>query len=75
MVEVTIMENKQFTQAKEDIGTTGVCTWGEHLFFEPRNVEVHEIEDAKITIRVLDKGFLRDNQIGDYEFDVAYIYS
>ena len=32
------------------------------------------IEDAKITIRLLDKGYFKDALIGHYEFDIAYIY-
>ncbi len=32
------MNEKKFTTAKDDIGSTGVVTWNEHLFFEPKNV-------------------------------------
>jgi len=32
------MNEKKFTTAKDDIGSTGVCIWNEHLFFEPKNV-------------------------------------
>jgi hypothetical protein len=35
---------------------------------------VEEIEQAKISIRLLDKGYFKDAVIGCYEFDVAYIY-
>ena len=38
MIEVTVMNQKKFTTAKDDIGVSGVCTWNEHLFFEPKNV-------------------------------------
>ena len=33
-----------------------------------------DIEQAKISIRVLDKGYFKDAIIGAYEFDIAYIY-
>lgn len=33
-----------------------------------------QIEAAKISIRLLDKGYFKDALIGMYEFDVAYIY-
>ena len=32
------MNEKKFTTAKDDIGSTGVPIWNEHIFFEPRNV-------------------------------------
>jgi hypothetical protein len=35
---------------------------------------VEDIEQAKITIRCLDKGYFKDAVVGLYEFDVAYIY-
>ena len=38
MIEVKVIEEKKFTTAKDDIGTTGLCTWNEHLFFEPKNL-------------------------------------
>ena len=38
MIEVTVMNQKKFTTAKDDIGVSGICTWNEHLFFEPKNV-------------------------------------
>ena len=38
MVEVDCMGVRKFTSALDDIGGTGVATWNEHLFFEPKNV-------------------------------------
>jgi len=35
---------------------------------------VEAIEQAKISIKVLDKGFFKDAVIGAYEFDIAYVY-
>ena len=32
------MNEKKFTTAKDDIGSTGVPIWNEHIFFEPKNV-------------------------------------
>lgn len=33
-----------------------------------------EVEGAKISIRLLDKGYFKDALIGAYEFDLAYVY-
>jgi hypothetical protein len=38
IIEINILNEKKFTTAKDDIGATGLCTWNEHLFFEPKNV-------------------------------------
>ena len=38
IVEVTCMNEKKYTTAKDDIGAAGVVSWQEHIFFEPRNV-------------------------------------
>lgn len=35
---------------------------------------VEDIEQAKISIKLMDKGYFKDALIGAYEFDVAYIY-
>jgi hypothetical protein len=39
LVEVEVLAQKKYTTAKNDIGgATALCSWNEHLFFEPRNV-------------------------------------
>ena len=38
LLEISVMNEKKVTTAKDDIGATGVCIWNEHLFFEPKNV-------------------------------------
>ena len=38
MFEVSCMGVRKFTTAKDDISGVGLCTWNEHLFFEPKNV-------------------------------------
>jgi hypothetical protein len=38
IIEISCMNEKKFTTAKDDIGAAGVVQWNEHIFFEPRNV-------------------------------------
>lgn len=39
IIECSVLNERKFTTAKDDIGGgTALCTWNEHLFFEPRNV-------------------------------------
>jgi len=38
IIEVSCMNEKKYTTAKDDIGAAGTVQWNEHIFFEPRNV-------------------------------------
>ena len=74
MVAVECKGQKKYTKALDDIGTSGIAHWGEHIFFEFKNQEVDEVEAAKIKITVQDKRVLKNAVIGIYEFDLTYIY-
>ena len=37
-------------------------------------MEKQEAEEAKITLKLMDKGFLKNQIIGLFEFDLSYIY-
>ena len=76
--------DKKFTSAKDDITRTSVIQWAEHIFFEKNNVvslnsnskfqSVDEISESKLQLRVMNKGFFKDDTIGSYEFDLSYLY-
>ena len=74
IVEVTCLGERKFTKALDDINNTGLAIWNEHLFFEPKNVEVDRLEKGKIEIKLMDKGFFKDALVGYYEFDLNSIY-
>jgi hypothetical protein len=74
IVQILCLDERKFTTAQDDINNTGVAIWNEHIFFEPKNKETHELEQGKIIIKMLDKGFYKDALIGYYEFDLSYIY-
>lgn len=38
IVEVTVLNEKKYTTAKDDIGAAATVAWQEHLFFEPKNL-------------------------------------
>lgn len=38
MIEVSVLNQKKFTTAKDNISGLGLAIWNEHLFFEPKNV-------------------------------------
>lgn len=74
MVEVTCLGERKYTTAQTGIDNVGLAVWNEHLFFEPKNMEKEKIEEGKIEIKLMDKGFFKDAIIGFYEFDLSYIY-
>lgn len=74
IVEIKCMGQRKYTTAQEGINNSGVAIWNEHLFFEPKNKEVEELEQAKVEIKLMDKGYFKDALIGFYEFDLSYLY-
>ena len=74
IVEVSCLGESKFTKALDDINNVGLAIWNEHLFFEPKNVEVERLQKGKIEIKLMDKGFFKDALIGYYEFDLNSIY-
>lgn len=74
MVFVECLGQKQYSSAKDDIGGVAEMTWSEHLFCEPRGVDKQDAEEAKIKIKLMDKGFFKDVLLGEFEFDMSYIY-
>lgn len=48
LVELTCLNEKKFTSSKEGTTASSVCTWNEHVFFEPKNLSVEDVEGAKI---------------------------
>lgn len=74
LVQINCLGERKYTSAQEKINNTGVAVWNEHIFFEPKNLETHQLENGKVEIKLLDKGFIKDALIGFYEFDLSYIY-
>ena len=71
---IECMGIKKYSSVKKKIGGIGEQKWCEHIFLEPRNIDKREAEQAKIVIRLMDKGFLKDTLIGEFEFDLSFIY-
>lgn len=74
IVEVICLGERKFTKALDDINNTSEAVYNEHIFFEPKNVEVERLQKGKIEIKLMDKGFFKDALIGFYEFDLNSIY-
>jgi len=74
MVVCESLGQKQFTTAKDDVGGVGEVSYNEHLFLEAKNVEKDKAESGKILIKLMDKGMFKDCLIGEFEFDMSFIY-
>ena len=48
-------------------------SWGEHIFLDFKNKEEAELEQGKISFKMMDKGIFKDELIGYYEFDLSYV--
>lgn len=74
IVQINCLNERRFTTAQDDINNTGIAIWNEHIFFEPKNLETSDLENAKVQIKLMDKGFFKDALIGYYEFDLSFLY-
>ena len=74
IIEVNCLNEQKFSKSLKDINNVAPAVWNEHLFFEPKNVEVARLEKGKVEIKILDKGFYKNSLIGYYEFDLNTIY-
>jgi len=81
--EVEVLSEKKFTQTKDNIAGAGTTKWNEHIFFEKNNLVrilvligqgQQEVEGAKIAIKLLDKGYFKDALVGQYDFDISFVY-
>lgn len=49
--------------------------WGEHLFFDAKNIDESKLTVEKITIKVMNhRALLRDSLIGLCEIDMYWLY-
>lgn len=74
IIVVETLGQKAYSSSKDDIGPVGETVWNEHLFLEPKGVEKEGAESGKILIKVMDKGLFKDVLIGEFEFDLSFIY-
>jgi hypothetical protein len=74
LIVVECLGQKQYSSSKDDIGGSGEVAWNEHLFLEPKKVEKESAESGKILIKLMDKGIFKDVLIGEFEFDLSFIY-
>ena len=68
---------KNYSSVKKDVRTEvedHSVIWNEHIYFEPRNLDGSYIDEQQLVIRLLNQGFLKNDLIGEFSFDIATIY-
>jgi hypothetical protein len=75
LVGIEVFGIKKFTKVKDHIDENSLVEFNENLFFEPKNVAEVDLLKSKISIKLLDKGFINSELLGYYEFDLHHIYS
>jgi hypothetical protein len=66
LIVVESLGKKQYTTAKDDVGSVGETVWNEHIFLEAKAVEKDRAESGKILIKLMDKGLFKDALIGEF---------
>ncbi len=74
LFEIQSLGKKQYSSAKSKIGSLTEVVWSEHVFIEQKDVTKQQAESGKILIKLLDKGLFKNEIIGQFEFDLSYIY-
>lgn len=74
MLVVESLGVKAYSSAKDNIGALSEVVYGEHLFLEARGVDRKQAEEAKICLKLVDKGMLKDKLIGQFDLDLSFVY-
>lgn len=74
MFQFECLGAKGFTTAKANSTSLDELVYNEHIFMEVRDVDKKQVEEGKLVMKLMDKGFLKDKMIGQYEMDLSYIY-
>ena len=75
VVEVEVQRKKETSKVIEHVTSTTVAEFDYHAFIELMNQSVADLEQTKIMIKVLKKGYFKANMIGQVELDLTYIYN
>lgn len=76
IVEATVLGKSKATECKDDIPCNSNTTvwYREHLYFEFRNQYSSDIQNAIISLKIKNKGIMRDELIGLYDIDITKVY-
>jgi hypothetical protein len=66
LIQIASGGKSSYSKCLQNSATESESTiyWGEHFFFEPRNMTSDDIQSQSVSVTVLDKGVFRDTQVG-----------
>lgn len=74
IIQVRCFNKKLYTKCMDDVGSNASVSWNEHMFFEPKDLTEHDLQNNKIQIKMMNKRLIKDSIIGTYDIDLSYIY-
>ena len=75
VVEIEVQRKTETSKVIENVTSTSVVDLDHHVFFELLGQSVADLDQTKILIKVLKKGYFKANLIGQVELDLTYIYN
>lgn len=75
MVYVYMLDGVAQTTDKSNIARNTMVKYDEHLFLEIKNKTKDELQQAIIKIEVMNKGFFRNDMIGEFTIPASTIYN
>lgn len=74
VLEIKAFGESQHSNKKSDIGIEDVY-WGQHYYFSKSINNYHEMENEKLSIKVLDhNAILANSLVGSFDIDLTSIY-
>ncbi len=75
VVEIEVQRKSETSKVIENVSSETVAQLDYHAFFELMGQSVADLEQTKILIKVLKKGYFKANMIGQVELDLTFIYN
>jgi hypothetical protein len=74
MIKIIFCGKDKTSATKNNITRSTMVKWDEHLFLESGFLKQAEIEEAVISIQILNKGFFKSETIGAFSISAKTIY-
>ena len=75
VIEVEVQDKKESSAEKGNVTSSSVVDFNSHVFFELMGQTVAKLEQTKIVVRLLEKGYFKNSLIGMFEMDLSFLYN
>ena len=73
-VQVEISKLKETSPVQNEVSNLTVVNFNAHIFIELKKMSIQQLEQSRITIKVLEKAYFKVAMIGMFEFDFNHVY-